>query len=36
MVIPILSLRHRLFHPPQLFFKRMGVLGDWLRLLLAA
>ncbi|MCW2982081.1 MAG: hypothetical protein JWO14_3808, partial [Solirubrobacterales bacterium] len=25
-----------LFHPPELFFKRMGVLDDWLRLLLAA
>jgi hypothetical protein len=35
-IVPILGLRNSLFHPPELFFKRMGVLDDWLRLLLAA
>jgi hypothetical protein len=35
-IVPILRLGYSLFHPPELFFKRMGVLDDWLRLLLAA
>jgi hypothetical protein len=36
LILPILRLGYSLFHPPELFFKRMGVLDDWLRLLLAA